>query len=143
MPIPSACRFRTLDGKVLALRELAGRPALINFWASWCTSCVEEMPALDRLHRSLAGRLGFLGVNLLGVEGETEETAREFERTTGVTYPSIFDERGLLFAHFSPARLMPSTVLVDKNGVIRYRSFGPRSFDELREAVERDLGIRS
>jgi thiol-disulfide isomerase/thioredoxin len=135
------CVFHTLDGATLRLSELKGTPYVLNFWASWCPNCVQEMPALQKTSGEYAGRVRFLGADLLGVEGETTGAARAFAARFGVTYTSILDEGGLLYAHFSPRLFPPTTIFIDANGVIRYRKFGPMTPPEIRANLKKYLGV--
>lgn len=138
--IPS-CSFRGFDGSVLKLTSLQGRPAVLNFWASWCTSCIKEMPDFQAVATELKEKVTIVGFDLLGVDGETESVARSFATQRGVGYPLAFDDRGLLYAHFSQRTVMPTTVFVDAQGTVAYRKFGPMSREELRAAIREHLGV--
>lgn len=145
--IPVACTFPTLDGAGrLSLADLAGKPAVINFWASWCTYCIKEMPAFERVHKALGDRVVLIGADLVGIDGETEAIGRRYAAERGVTYRLIADRDGLLFSHFvqtSATRtpLLPTTILVDAGGRITFRKFGPMEEGELREAIRAKLGV--
>lgn len=139
--VPLECEFRTMDGGRLKLADLKGKPTVLNFWASWCPNCVDEMPALQKAHEELGDRVRFLGANLLGVDGETEAAAKAFARRFRVTYPSIYDQGGLLYAHFSPRLFPPTTIWVDENGVIKHRKFGPLDLAAIRAEIRRYLGV--
>jgi thiol-disulfide isomerase/thioredoxin len=145
--IPKGCSFRTLDGAgKLALADLAGKPAVINFWASWCTFCLKEMPAFERVHKALGDRVTFVGADLVGVDGETEDLGRSYAARRGVTYRLIVDADGLLYSHFvltSATRtpVLPTTILIDADGRIAFRKFGPMEDEDLREAIRTKLGV--
>lgn len=129
---------------MLRLASLEGRPAVINFWASWCTYCIEEMPAFQRVFSSLGHRVSFVGADLVGVEGETEATAREFARRTGVRYRLIFDNSAFLFAHVSTFRgrpILPATIFVAADGTLAFRQFGPLDERALRARLSEHLGV--
>ena len=69
---------KTLAGQTLRLSELRGKVVLLNFWATWCTPCLLEMPAMDRLNRQLAGRpFVLLAINQAEERGQVERFARE------------------------------------------------------------------
>lgn len=140
--IPAQCAFERVDGGTFRLSDLAGRPAVINFWASWCTFCIKEMPAFQTVYAAFGGRVEFVGADLLGVEGETRGAAEKFGRSTGVLYPLIYDDGGLLYAHFSARLIMPVTIFVRSDGVVAYRQFGPLSETALREILSKELGLR-
>jgi thiol-disulfide isomerase/thioredoxin len=139
--IPTGCAFERLDGGVLRLSSLLGKPAVINFWASWCTFCIDEMPAFERVHEALGDRVTFVGADLLGVQGETRSLARDFARRTGVRYVLVFDEGGMLYGHFSAQLLMPVTIFVRPDGVVAHRRFGPLDEAKLRELLRTHLGV--
>ena len=139
--IPFNCSFERLEGGVLELAELRGRPAMINFWASWCTFCIEEMPGFQRVFEAFGGRVQFVGMNLLDVQGETRAAAERFAKSTGVRYLLAYDRDGLLYAHFSARLVMPVTVLTDGRGVVVHRQFGPFTEKQLRDLLKDKLGL--
>jgi thiol-disulfide isomerase/thioredoxin len=121
----------TLDGPPRALASWDGKPRLVNFWATWCGPCVEEMPLLDRMHRELDGRLHVIGVAL-----DDPAAVRRFVADTGVSYPILLDTPGPADAsvRFGDTRgVLPYSVLIDAEGRIVARKLG--SFHEagLRE----------
>lgn len=125
----------------MTLGDLKGKPFLLNFWASWCPNCVEEMPALQQAHERLGDRVAIVGADLTGVDGETLTSAREFARKRGVTYVMIQDNGGLLFGHFSGATLPPTTIWVDARGIVRYRQFGQLDLASTLDLTRRYLGV--
>ena len=118
--------LKSLEGSNLRLEEYRGQVVLINFWASWCGPCRQEMPVLDRLHQRYEDT-GFavLGVN---VEGE-ERPARELVEKTNVTFPVVIDD-GQKVSELYDLKAMPSTVVVDRDGVVRYVHRGYKPGDE-------------
>lgn len=141
--IPLDCRFERLDGTVFRLGDLVEeRPLVLNFWASWCTFCIAEMPDFQRVYADLSDRVGFLGMDLLGVDGETRAAAERFAERTGVGYPLAYDPGGLLYAHFAQRQIMPVTILVRRGGVVAHRRFGPLDERQLRALLAEHLGIR-
>lgn len=142
-PIPAECTLERLDGGSLRLADLRGKPAVINFWASWCTFCIDEMPGFQKVFASLGGRVAFVGADLLGVEGETKGAATTFGRSTGVRYPLVYDREGLLYGHFAAAArpIMPTTIIVNARGIVVDRLFGPLTEQQLRELLHKSLGV--
>jgi len=136
------CSFPGVAGAPpVHLAELEGTPVVLNFWASWCGNCVREMPAFNRVASAFGDRLVMVGMNTLGVEGETEAGAEKFAGSTGVTYPLAYDRDGLLYAHFGTRNIMPLTVFVDASGSIRERHFGELTEDNLYDLIEKHLGL--
>ncbi len=139
------CTFQGFNGSpTLRLASLRGRPTVLNFWASWCINCISEMPAFQKVHAALGNRVGFVGINVLGLQGETKGAGRAFAKRTGVHYQLAFDPGGLLYAHFyaTTARpVMPITVFVDASGIVKEPHFGPFDATSLRAAIRTDFGI--
>lgn len=120
--------LKSLTGSNLRLEEYRGQVVLINFWASWCGPCRQEMPILDRLHQRYEDT-GFavLGVN---VEGEVEPAQKIVDKTK-VTFPVLIDE-GQVVSQLYELEAMPSTVVVDRDGVVRYVHRGYKPGDEAK-----------
>ncbi|TMK81104.1 MAG: TlpA family protein disulfide reductase, partial [Actinobacteria bacterium] len=139
------CTFQGFNGSpTLRLASLRGRPTVLNFWASWCINCISEMPAFQKVHAALGNRVAFVGINVLGLQGETKGAGRAFAKRTGVHYQLAFDPGGLLYAHFyaTTARpVMPITVFVDASGIVKEPHFGPFDATSLRAAIRTDFGI--
>ncbi len=108
------------DGQAVSLSELKGQVVMINFWATWCGPCRQEMPLLEQLYT----RYESLGFTLLGVNvEENSKDADVFLKDTPVTFPILFDpENGVSKLYNVSA--MPSTVLVDRAGNVRFLHHG-------------------
>lgn len=120
--------LKSLEGANLRLDEYRGQVVLINFWASWCGPCRQEMPLLDRLHqRYVDTGFAVLGIN---VEGE-EAPARALIDKIPVTFPVLIDE-GQLVSELYNLEAMPSTVVLDRDGVVRYIHRGYKPGDEAK-----------
>jgi cytochrome c biogenesis protein CcmG/thiol:disulfide interchange protein DsbE len=102
-----------LEGGRVRLADLRGRPVVLNFWASWCPPCAAELPEFERVHRRLAGRVAFLGVNQRDQPGAAEALAR----ASGVTYPLATDPAGRAFDAFGGLG-MQATVLIRADGTV-------------------------
>lgn len=108
--------LRAMSGSNLRLQEQRGRVVMINFWATWCGPCRQEMPHLNRLYDKYKSA-GFviLGVNV----DEDTKTATELAQKLGVKFPVLWDAEKLV-SRLYDLSTMPSTVLVDRNGTVRY-----------------------
>jgi thiol-disulfide isomerase/thioredoxin len=103
-----------LQGSEWRLPALRGRVVLLNFWASWCEPCKEEMPSLQALADRHADRLVVLTINLK----ESPEAIARFVRSSGLHLPVVRDADGSL-ARAWGVRIYPSTVLIDAQGRVR------------------------
>ncbi len=133
-PAP-AFRGETIDGRPVALEDYAGRGVVLNFWGSWCPPCRAEQPGLERLSREFRSQgVEFLGVNIRDSRGN----ARAYQQEFGVTYPSVFDRPAALAARYQVS-YPPTTVLIDRQGHLVYRSVGAVREGELRDLIRTRL----
>jgi peroxiredoxin len=109
-----------LDGKTVALADFRGKVVALNFFASWCGPCARETPGFQKFYEAHASE-GFvvLGVNM----GEGVHAVERFVRKYAVTYPVVLDEREETARRYGVSAI-PVTVLIDREGVIRYREAG-------------------
>jgi thiol-disulfide isomerase/thioredoxin len=108
--------LKSNGGKNVRLSELRGQVVMINFWASWCGPCRQEMPLLDELHSRYKG----LGFTVLGVN--VEEDSRKADgllRQIPVSFPVLYDTENEVSEMYG-VNAMPTTVMVDRNGNMRY-----------------------
>jgi thiol-disulfide isomerase/thioredoxin len=112
--------LKDMAGKSHTLADYRGRVVLINFWATWCPPCREEMPALQTLHERLGGRpFALLGVNY----GESPSRIESFLRGTPVSFPILRDPRHEAITAWR-VRTLPASFLVAADGQIRYTIVG-------------------
>jgi len=117
--------LRTLDGTPVRSADFAGKVVLLNFWATWCGPCKEEMPALDRLRRRFAGK----DVVLLTVTTDHQrEGIQAFLQGLGLGLPVLLDEDKDVSDRFM-VRGLPTTVVIGKDGQVAGRAVGPREWD--------------
>ncbi len=118
-------RLVGLDGRTVALPEAwAGRPLLINFWASWCGPCIEEMPELQRL----SVQQGASGIQVIGIALDEPAAVREFLARIPVRYPILVDTPGPADASVRLGNLrgvLPYSVLIGADGRILEQQVGP------------------
>ena len=114
----------------------AGRPLVINFFASWCPNCIAEMPEFERVHDLLGSRVAFLGVSQSDARGASIDLARE----TGITYDAAIDERGEFFRAIG-GQGMPTTIFVRPGGEIAEIWVGALDANGLQQLVADLFGI--
>lgn len=122
-----------LDGRSQSLADYRGKVVLINFWATWCEPCREEMPSINRLRASLAGQpFAVLAVNL----GESEARIRRFLTQVPLDFPVLLDSDSAA-AKAWRARVLPVSFLVGADGRVRYFMVGEYDWTQpaARQAV--------
>ncbi len=113
-----------LDGNSLSTADFPGDIIVLNVWASWCAPCRAEAPALEEVAVEYANQ----GVQLIGLNTrDSEASAKNFIQNYGVSFPSIVDTDGrlqLLFNDTLPPQAIPSTIVIDRNGMVAARALG-------------------
>ena len=126
----------TLDGRTVTSAELRGRPVLVNFWASWCIpACVEEHAVLLDAARRYGSSLQIVGV----LYQDTPQGARTFGARYGEpNWPTLLDPEGRLALDFGVTG-PPESYLVDGQGIVRFKQFGPLTQAVITDQVGRLL----
>ncbi len=131
--------LETPQGDILRLSDLQGQPVLLNFWASWCPSCRQEMPELVAAYERYQERgLVIVGVNLQ----ETDAKVLEFAEDFGLTFPIVIDRGGGVAEVWrlgGPVQGIPTSYFIDETGIIRAFYYGPMTEDALEERLARIL----
>ena len=129
-PVPTLT-LAGLDGETVTLpTAYAGRPVLINLWASWCGPCIEEMPELQRF----AGSQGANGVQVVGIALDEPAAVRAFLKRVPVAYPILLDAPGPADAGVrlgNPKGVLPYSVLVSADGRLLKQHIGPFAAGDL------------
>lgn len=128
-----------LAGQPVALSDYRGKVVLVNFWATWCPSCISEMPDYEEIYQQHGGPAGdfvVLGVNLQ--EGQTQ--VKDYTSGLGLTFPILLDEDGGVTTRQYQVTGMPGSFVIDRQGVIFYRHVGPMSAETLRVKLA-ELGL--
>jgi peroxiredoxin len=114
------------SGDTVSLQDLKGQVVMLNFWASWCGPCRQEMPLLDQMHK----RYSALGFTLLGVNVEANtKDAERWLADMPVSFPVLFDKESKVSKLYDVSA-MPSTVFIDRKGNVRYLHRGYKPGDE-------------
>jgi thiol-disulfide isomerase/thioredoxin len=129
--------LQDLGGKLHRLADYRGKVVLVNFWATWCAPCREEMPSIDRLKSALRGRpFEVLAVNV----GESARIAGDFAQKLPLGFPLLLD-REAKTAKAWGARLLPASFVVGPDGTVRYSYLGALDWasPEVRTSIEKLL----
>jgi peroxiredoxin len=112
--------LKSAAGKNIRLSELKGRVVMLNFWATWCGPCAEEIPYLNELHESLDPYdFELLGINL----DEDQSKAKYLAKKLDVNFPVLFDTEKEVSRSFD-IKAMPTTIIIDRAGKVRHVNHG-------------------
>ncbi|MGH2950103.1 MAG: TlpA family protein disulfide reductase [Solirubrobacteraceae bacterium] len=125
-----------LDGRRVRLREVRGRPIVVNFWASWCTECRKEHPLLMQAHKRLERRVEFVGVVFEDDPGNIRDFLAEMGERPGTTYPNLIDPGSRTAIDFGVYGV-PETFFIDRAGIVRYKRIGRLNPELLRAQLAR------
>ncbi|MDA0745930.1 MAG: TlpA disulfide reductase family protein [bacterium] len=126
--------LKTLDGQTFVLSK-AGKPVLLNFWATWCGPCVSEMPALKKLHEDMGNDVLILGVDLQ----ESSAQVEAFVRQHNLTWTFLLDGTGQVGQAYAISAI-PTTIAINAQGVITARHVGGLDYNGLKEIARSVLG---
>lgn len=132
-----AVTFRSIEGETITTADLRGKVALVNFWATSCTTCVAEMPMLVETYRKYVGK-GYETV-AVAMQYDPPNYVLNFAKTRALPFKVALDPMGELAARFGPVRLTPTSFLIDKQGRIVKRYVGAPDEAELHTLIEQLL----
>ncbi|HEX8672325.1 MAG TPA: TlpA disulfide reductase family protein [Longimicrobium sp.] len=137
-PAPEFESVALEGGKPVSLKEMRGKPVLLNVWATWCHPCREEIPALQKIHQARPG-LAVVGVSV--DDPGQEEEIRAFLRGFGARYAIWLDPEQRVSSTFATVGV-PTTFLIGADGTILWKHVGPVRADDpaLNRALDRELG---
>ena len=130
--------WQTADGKAANSENWRGKVLVINFWASWCPPCVEEMPALDQIAKEYVDK----NVLIVGIGIDSPSNIREFLQKTPVSYPIVIGglEGSSLSKQMGNSQgALPYTVILNSSGKAIYTKLGKISEDEIRKVIKSAL----
>lgn len=131
--------LQTPDGGELRLSDLRGSPVLVNFWASWCTPCRQEMPEIVRAFDARE-RDGLVVVAIDLQENDAQ--VAEFASDYGMDFPVVIDRTGQVAEAWrigGPVEGIPSSYFIDADGVVQARVFGPMDAERIEEELAKVL----
>ena len=121
--------LQDIDDETVSLQDYKGKVVMLNFWATWCPPCVREMPSMQRLYEKFR-QDGFVVLALDQMESEDDVFTFTAQLELEPEFPILFDRESKVSRQYQVHGL-PTTYLIDKNGMIRYRAVGGRLFDHI------------
>ena len=132
--------LKDLSGRGVSIASLKGKVILVDFWASWCAPCREELPVLEALYKKYRAK-GFeiVGVNL----DQSPDNVQRFLSGTPLSFRVVHDRGRAVAGRYAPTK-MPSSFLIDRKGIVRHVHAGFRAADrrELEQHIAALLGAR-
>jgi len=131
--------LKTLDGNQITLANLKGKPTLLTVWASFCGSCKEEMPLIEKFS---VGKRDLLNIFTMVIDGENEKRVQRFVKGSKMTLPVILDLKERVARSYG-VRMVPTTLLIDRDGMILGAIVGERdwSLPEVWPAIREVFNI--
>ena len=120
-----AFSLKTLNGGKVSLSEFKGKPVLITFWATWCTSCKEELPELEKF---FIGKKDQLGIVLITIDGEREGAVQKIVSENKITLPVLLLLKEKVMDQYGVRGWIPLTFLVDREGMLVGKIVGQRDW---------------
>jgi thiol-disulfide isomerase/thioredoxin len=122
---PVEIQLKDQNGRLTSLSEFRGKIVFLNFWTSWCLACVIEMPSMEKLYQKFQDK----GFAIVAIDlQETDATVLKFLEKYKLTFTTVIDSTGDVGAAFG-IHGIPTTFILDKNGVIIGKVMGPREWD--------------
>jgi peroxiredoxin len=117
----------SLDGTPVRLSDLRGRVVMVHFWATWCPPCVEEMPTIEKLYRSLPSKdFAILAISV--DEGGAAQVAA-FLNKNRLSLPVVLDPDHAVASSYGTFKF-PETYILDRNGIVKFKVIGPRDWND-------------
>lgn len=132
--VPPDFELTTLTGDVVKLSDYKGKKVILNFWATWCPPCKEEMPHMEKYYKK---NKNLKNVEIIAVNMTTEErlvTVREFINKYELTFPIPLDNKGVVMDAYQILTL-PMTYIINTDGTIAHQIMGPLEEKKLEELV--------
>lgn len=124
--------LETLSGEKTNLSDYRGKVVFLNFWATWCPPCKAEMPHMQDFYEENSEEVEIVAVNL--TSNDSVDSVEEFVKEYDVTFPVLLDVEGEQAEKFATITI-PTTYIIDRNGIIKQRLVGPMSKDKMEELV--------
>lgn len=130
--------FTVYDGErnEVKFSDMAGKPIVVNFWATWCPPCKQELPYFNNVYKEIGNEVTFMMVNLTDGERDTVESVKRFVEENGYEFPVYFDMSSDAAYAYNISSI-PMTVFIDKDGTLIDYHIGAMSESTLRSYIEK------
>ncbi|MBI5892913.1 MAG: TlpA family protein disulfide reductase [Deltaproteobacteria bacterium] len=118
-----------LKGQMKSLKDYRGKVVFLNFWATWCKPCREEMPSMQEVYTTLMGQK--FEILAVSIDKDGAEVIEKFVKEYGLTFPILHDRKGVIKEVYKTTGV-PETFIIDQNGVIAEKIMGPRDWRDER-----------
>jgi peroxiredoxin len=129
--------YRTLSGQTISPAALKGKVVLVNFWATSCPGCIEEMPHMQQMYREYAAK-GFETI-AVAMNYDPPNYVQAYVKKNALPFPVVLDSDGSIAKAFGDVALTPTTFLIDREGNIVKRYVGIMNFDEVKKLIMQSL----
>lgn len=130
--------FTTLDGKSITMSSLKNKVVLVNFWATDCPGCIQEMPKLMDIYRQNHAK-GF-EVIAVAMSYDPLQQVINYSQSQALPFPVSHDNNAQISAEFGQVNITPTAFIYDKQGRLLQRSMGELDFDALQQLLNKELG---
>jgi len=117
--------LKMADGNRVSLSDLKGKPVMFTFWASWCESCREEIPLIEKFYQAMKGQVT---VFLVAIDGENEKRIQRLIKDKKITLPVLLDVKEKIARTYG-TRMVPTTFLISPDGMMVGMMVGQREWD--------------
>ena len=120
LPAPDF-KFPDMDGKMVSLSDFRGKVVLVNIWATWCSSCVDEMPSMEKLYQKLKGE--DFEILAVSIDSLGEKVVAPFMKKYKLTFPALIDSAGDIRIGYRTTGV-PESYIIDKDGILVKKIIG-------------------
>ncbi|WP_338452339.1 TlpA disulfide reductase family protein [Niallia oryzisoli] len=121
---------KNLAGETVKLSDFQGKKVLLNFWATWCPPCKEEMPDMEKFHKQAGDDVVILAVNI-----DPQYNVNKFVTEMGITFPILLDEKDEVNSMYQVLTI-PTTYFIDEKGIIRHKYISAMTEDIMKQYVD-------
>ncbi|ESU33976.1 hypothetical protein G3A_03480 [Bacillus sp. 17376] len=122
--------LKNLAGEEVSLNDYRGKKVMLNFWATWCPRCKEEMPAMEQFYKEHSKEVEILAVNL-----DPQNNVKSFVKENELTFPILLDQVGTTQQTYAIISI-PTTYIIDEQGLILKKHIGSMTYEQMQELTK-------